>query len=155
LVLDQAVYASDLLYSIESVYTGWFGCLAKKLHCYNLLPSHPSTLRLQPSWSIQPRRDTIAGLVEHTDEIHKDNATANIPGILYRLVDSSYSIGQDEWFALFYEHQQATNDMHTAFMWFASGIYALQVMGLIKERKVPSGKTVFDKTVVVWCGSEV
>ena len=145
IVIDQCLYVSDLLFAFETVYKDFFNCLNQYFDDSNWV---------QP-WSVHVRRQVVAGLVvENTVQqaATPPSTSLYVPGLLYRLMDNYVSIGQDDWFDKFYSAQSETNDVPLAWNWFASGIYSLQALGLIKERRVAGGKTVFDKTVVVWCG---
>ncbi|GKY98132.1 hypothetical protein MPSEU_000771000 [Mayamaea pseudoterrestris] len=147
IVLDQASFVSDILYVFDSVHQAWHASLERTLVRRSARQS--STLLQQPI--VRPRRDTVLGWV-HPAEI-------NIPGLLYRLLNTCCSVTLNDWFAMFVTHQRRElstlddNDTQQQLLMFATGVYSLQVQGLIKgERKTSSGKSVFDKSVLVWCG---
>jgi len=149
ILADSCSYPSDMEQCLEPLLNEW----TEQANVYSGSSTTMSSAALT-SLNVQPRRHTVAGMIEGIDDL-SPFSVSSLVGRIYKLIQARVSLSQDDWYNSFRADLPPGIGRQESFSLFICGIYYLKLQGFLRERRVPSrGDTVYEKAVLVWCSGD-
>jgi hypothetical protein len=146
-VLDKCTYVAEVEKCLHPI-VETFGQIA------TLPNSSAAAATALASLTTQPRRHLVAGIINMVPVGREDPfSVANIPSLMFKLVQDRVTIPQGEWFGTFEECIALLATRQESILFFAYGLNYLKLCGLIREKRM-RGDTIYEKAVLVWSSGD-